>query len=68
MAHKVMPPAFTSEQLEMIEGMIGAAIAELNWDRDIENAVESAVSDVRHNVDMLENSVNDLERRIDDGD
>jgi hypothetical protein len=43
MAHKVMPPAFTSEQLEMIEGMIDAAIAELearSSNRDIEDAVQ----------------------------
>lgn len=31
MAHKVMAPAFTSEQLDMIQGMIDKAIDDLNW-------------------------------------
>lgn len=40
MAHKVMPPPFTSEQLEMIEGMIEKAISDhddtLDWNSDID--------------------------------
>ena len=66
MAHKVMPPAFTSEQLDMIQGMIDKAIDDLNWQSDIEDAVQSAVGDVQHSVNMLENTVTDLERRVDD--
>lgn len=80
MAHKVMPPPFTSEQLELIEGMIALAIeqhdAELkglqfhmqlvDWIPDIENAVQRAASDVQHNVDMLSNTVDDHERRLSD--
>ena len=70
MAHKVMPPPFTSEQLEMIEGMIALAIdqhdAQLDWIPDIEDAVQSAASDVQHSVDMLSYTVDDIERRLSD--
>ena len=70
MAHKVMPPPFTSEQLEMIEGMIEKAISDhddtLDWNSDIEYAVQSAQSDTQHNVDMLSNTVDDIERRLSD--
>ena len=70
MAHKVMPPPFTSEQLEMIEGMIAKAVsdldASLDWSDDIEDAVQSAASDVQHSVDMLSNTVDDIERRLSD--
>ena len=70
MAHKVMPPPFTSEQLEMIEGMIAKAVsdldASLDWSEDIEDAVQSAQSDTQHNVDMLSNTVDDIERRLSD--
>jgi len=80
MAHKVMPPAFTSEQLDMIQEMIDAAVKKaidefddtLDWPADIEDAVQSAQSDVQHSVDMLSNTVDDIERRLsdveDDGD
>jgi S-adenosylmethionine synthetase len=70
MAHKVMPPPFTSEQLEVIEGMIEKAISDhddtLDWSDDIEDAVQSAASDVQHSVDMLSNTVDDIERRLSD--
>ena len=70
MAHKVMPPPFTSEQLEMIEGMIAKAISDhddtLDWSSDIEDAVQSASSDVQHSVDMLSNTVDDHESRLRD--
>ena len=70
MAHKVMPPPFTSEQLKMIQGMIDKAVsdldASLDWSSDIEDAVQSAQSDTQHNVDMLSNTVDDIERRLSD--
>ena len=70
MAHKVMPPPFTSEQLEMIEDMIEKAISDhddtLDWSSDIEDAVQSAQSDTQHNVDMLSNTVDDHESRLRD--
>ena len=70
MAHKVMPPPFTSEQLKMIQGMIDKAVsdldASLDWSSDIEDAVQNGASDVQHSVDMLSNTVDDIERRLSD--
>jgi polyhydroxyalkanoate synthesis regulator phasin len=61
---------FTSEQLDLIQEMIDhavqTAIDDLNWERDIEDAVQGAQSDTQHNVDMLSNTVDDIERRLSD--
>ena len=69
MAHKVMPPPFTSEQLEMIEGMIEKAISDhddtLDWSSDIEDAVQSAASDARSDIRGVESSIEALEDKGD---
>lgn len=61
---------FTSEQLDLIQEMIDhavqSAIDDLNWERDIEDAVQGAQSETQHNVDMLSNAVDDIERRLSD--
>ena len=68
MAHKVMPPPFTSEQLEMLQDMINnavqQAIDDLDWYADIEDAVQSAALDARSDVRGCESSIEDLERRV----
>ena len=70
MATEITPPAFTAEQRDMLQGMIDLAVEkainELDWNSDIEDAVQTVASDARSAVRSCESSIEDLERRLDD--
>jgi len=55
---------FTPEQLAVINKMIDAALNELDWQSDIEDAVQNAAADARSDTRGCESSIEDLERRV----